>query len=499
MRGRDWYGAVKQAREVLRGQESSGRRAEAAAAMVRAFRGLHDYKSCLSTFQEYRELILENCSFKASKKAVLACCESLQRLGMFSDLVELADSLPRRYVKSPSVSGMLQAALLYSDAGRSLVAAQNALARSEKEKTLYMGRLAFALLAQGTSPQEVEQVIRNWKSIKLGPGEILYRGGYLDAALASRLGLHDVVLENLNKEFENNGLVPLALKNPLQGFKVDNLHSSTAAAVQEGPMVTVLMPAFNASEHIRTAVDAVLGQTHFNLELIIVNDHSSDETLEKALKYRERDSRVRVFSLAENRGPYVARNVGLVHARGDYIAVHDSDDFSHPQRLEMQLKWILEKGACACMTGWVRADDKGRVLLLADGRILHRDLSSMIFSRHVFETLGFFDHVRASGDSEYLHRITSYFGAENVLLHTGTCLALGRLRPDSLTRCAAFGYDDFGFNPVRARYWEMFRRWHNECRHSGNVPYLDFPQSQRRFQAPEELCSPGHMPPYEIY
>jgi len=126
VQAKKWQLVVQEARYILDKKKSSSNKAFAAAALVSALRSLHDYQQCVEEFRKHQQLILHRVSFERSRKALLSCCQSLNRLGVYSDTVHLVEQLPRKYLKSPSVSGVLQSALLRCDVERSLVAAQHA-------------------------------------------------------------------------------------------------------------------------------------------------------------------------------------------------------------------------------------------------------------------------------------------------------------------------------------------------------------------------------------
>ena len=99
------------------------------------------------------------------------------------------------------------------------------------------------------------------------------------------------------------------------------------------PLVTVIVPAWNAGSYIAETVESVLGQTHQRWELIVVDDGSTDDTAERLRPYRASLRYLR----QENAGPGAARNTGLSAARGDYIAFLDADDLWLPEKLAVQL------------------------------------------------------------------------------------------------------------------------------------------------------------------
>jgi glycosyltransferase involved in cell wall biosynthesis len=104
--------------------------------------------------------------------------------------------------------------------------------------------------------------------------------------------------------------------------------------------VTVIMCVYNAGGYLRPAVESVLGQTYANMELLIVDDGSTDGCVEAVGKLLS-DRRVRVIH-QENRGKPAAMNAALNQMRGEFYALNDADDLSHPERIERQVKCMLE-------------------------------------------------------------------------------------------------------------------------------------------------------------
>ncbi len=113
-------------------------------------------------------------------------------------------------------------------------------------------------------------------------------------------------------------------------------------------LVTVIVPAYNAGPWIGEAVRSVLAQTHHGLELIVVNDGSTDDTLARVLAID--DPRLRIVDQA-NAGVSAARNMGLALAKGDFICFMDGDDAMLPDNLVMKLRGLREHGV-----DWVYGD-----------------------------------------------------------------------------------------------------------------------------------------------
>lgn len=105
------------------------------------------------------------------------------------------------------------------------------------------------------------------------------------------------------------------------------------------PTLSVVMPVYNGERYIAEAIASVLAQTHADLELIVVDDGSTDGTARILTEIVGRDSRVRVITQA-NQGQAGALNRGLAEATTEWVAIHDHDDVSLPRRLERQLNFL---------------------------------------------------------------------------------------------------------------------------------------------------------------
>src|SRR5690606_2483768 len=118
---------------------------------------------------------------------------------------------------------------------------------------------------------------------------------------------------------------------------------------------TVIVPAFNAAETIGFALAGLREQTWSHLEIIVVDDASTDETATVVAGLCAEDARIRLIRLDRNGGVYVARNAGLAAATGEYVTVHDADDWSHAERFAAQIAQHRALNAVATLTCWVRA------------------------------------------------------------------------------------------------------------------------------------------------
>lgn len=124
------------------------------------------------------------------------------------------------------------------------------------------------------------------------------------------------------------------------------------------PMVSIIVPVYNAGRFIEQTIGSVLGQDYTDWELILVNDCSTDNSAEIISKYAS-DGRVRLVNMEKNGGAAVARNKGIDMARGRYIAFLDSDDLWQPRKLSLQLALMAEQGCAFCFTEIEMIDESG--------------------------------------------------------------------------------------------------------------------------------------------
>lgn len=128
------------------------------------------------------------------------------------------------------------------------------------------------------------------------------------------------------------------------------------------PIVSVIMPAYNGSSFISDSITSVLSQTFKNIELIIIDDGSSDETVEIIDKFKEIDNRVKLLQNDENQGVSYSRNRGIEISKGEWIAFIDCDDIWEKEKLELQLNYHEVKSADFIFTSVKYIDENGKYL-----------------------------------------------------------------------------------------------------------------------------------------
>lgn len=179
---------------------------------------------------------------------------------------------------------------------------------------------------------------------------------------------------------------------------------------QNKPLVSILMTAFNREQYIAEAINSVLKSTYQNWELIILDDASTDKTVEIAKTFAFKDARIKPFVNPSNLGQFKNRNKIVDYAKGKYLKYLDSDDLIYPYGLE-QLVFYMEQfpeagyGLCS-----IEQDNKQLFPLVLDSestfkrhffenkQVFHKAPLSSIIKTEVFKALGGFPHEAVSGD-----------------------------------------------------------------------------------------------------
>lgn len=125
------------------------------------------------------------------------------------------------------------------------------------------------------------------------------------------------------------------------------------------PKLSVIIPVYNAEEHLQKCIDSVLKQTESDIEIILVNDGSKDKSGEICDGFTQKDNRIRIIH-QENQGVSAARNNALAVATGDFIGFVDSDDYIHPQMFEKMLNNAEESKSDIAMCDVLTVYDNGK-------------------------------------------------------------------------------------------------------------------------------------------
>lgn len=143
------------------------------------------------------------------------------------------------------------------------------------------------------------------------------------------------------------------------------------------PLVTIIVPVYNVHAYVGECIESLMHQTYTNLEILLVDDGSTDGSDKLCEEYARKDNRIRVIH-QENQGPAAARNAGLDHTKGEYVAFVDSDDVVAPVFVERLYRLLKKYHADISACGYVRESEK----MQKQGKIRCHSLEDIRFLRH---------------------------------------------------------------------------------------------------------------------
>ena len=186
----------------------------------------------------------------------------------------------------------------------------------------------------------------------------------------------------------------------------------------EMPTVSIVLPSYNGGKYIMESVDSILGQTYTDWELIIVDDCSTDNTLEIARRYEAGDKRIRVIHNEVNQKLPGALNAGFQYAKGKYLTWTSDDNRYLADALAVMVERLEASGAAMVCGGMHAIDDSGRlkwdkVLLYQDGELCRWNSvgACFLYRREVWDHIGEYDtELYCVEDYDYWLRIKQEFG-----------------------------------------------------------------------------------------
>jgi len=231
--------------------------------------------------------------------------------------------------------------------------------------------------------------------------------------------------------------------------------------------ILVIVPVYNKEDFLVNALESILQQSHKNVEIVIIDDCSTDKSLEIAKSYEHLDN-VTVLSNPENKGCYYTRNRGLEYFKDkewDYFTIHDADDISDLTRFETILSQF-DKNTLGLKTTYVRVDKELKPQLTPQGdRIdVYASEGIAIFPRMTFKNiLGYYDNTRFSGDTDYWWRLETYcnFNPKFKAGISNDILYLAINHENNLTKKYNFTHD-------RPQYWAKSRNDISQMASTGN-------------------------------
>ena len=293
-----------------------------------------------------------------------------------------------------------------------------------------------------------------------------YRCLYNNVTMKSSNSLNK--LANLNKIFTHHQLNQIELIDEQQQFTVTNLSAVKQLNKQENSYsrnqqqkVTVIVTTYNASETIDSCINSLLQQSWHNLEIIVVDDASTDDTLLRLQHLSAHNISTKVIALPRNVGTFAAKSIGAQYATGEFLTCQDSDDWAHPQKIANQVQPLIEDSSIIATTShWLRLDHDGQYYIRQLYPFMRQNPASPMFRlQAVKQEIGLWHIVRTGADSEFFERLKLVFGSEKIIV-VKKPLTIASHRPNSLMTSEQFGIYNRTAALARLDYWEAWRLWH---------------------------------------
>jgi len=206
------------------------------------------------------------------------------------------------------------------------------------------------------------------------------------------------------------------------------------------PKVSIVLPAYNGAKYIKQSVDSCLNQTYINIELIVVDDGSTDETTEIIKSYR--DKRIKCLRHKKNKGLPYALNTGFANTTGEYLTWTSDDNYYNEKAIEKMLDFLENKKCPFVYCDFYRFDEKNpgniRKVNLPDVPVLkkHNDIGPcFLYSKKVKKVIGNYDtNVTLAEDYDYWIRVSKKFP----MCHLAEPLYFHRVHAKSLSICKSY-------------------------------------------------------------
>jgi hypothetical protein len=172
------------------------------------------------------------------------------------------------------------------------------------------------------------------------------------------------------------------------------------------PLVSVVMTSHNTAQYVEDAVTSLMRQSWRNLEVIVVDDASSDATWQVLTRIQAVNTRIKVRRLNTNLGTYFAKNHGIQQAKGEFIFFQDSDDLSHPDRIALCMRALMRPQTIAVRSCYSRVAFPEGVVYPVNDTFYRLGLITLGVRRAAFNDIGYFNCTSKASDEEFLDRLT---------------------------------------------------------------------------------------------
>jgi Glycosyl transferase family 2 len=242
-------------------------------------------------------------------------------------------------------------------------------------------------------------------------------------------------------------------------LRLDSLTTSVPARSAPGPKVSIVIPFHNAEQTLAMSVQSIIAQSWQDVEIILVDDRSCDNSEHIANALTKIDQRVRVISNDRKAGAAGARNTGIAASVGQFVMLHDADDWAHPRRVERQVG-AARSGASVSM--YVRIDADGRPMSPHIAPLVRLSPACLIVKRAAMIAVGPIEEVPFGSDSEFLARLDLKLGRRNVR-REGSLLTVATWSETSISGDPAHGLATSQGREMREAYRADWLVRHASC------------------------------------
>lgn len=295
--------------------------------------------------------------------------------------------------------------------------------------------------------------------------------------------------DNLNEIFNYHKLALIGLGADQSQFIVTNLRAVAQREFESRSQkhkVTVIVTTYNASETIENCIHSLLQQTWKNLEIIVVDDASTDDTLLRLQQLNNHYKNLTVITLPQNVGTFAAKSIGSQYATGEFLTCQDSDDWAHPQKIAEQVQPLIDDSNIIATTSyWLRLDGNGQYYVRQMYPFMRQNPASPMFRLQIVkQKIGLWHIVRTGADSEFFERLKLIYGSESIVVITKP-LTIASHRPNSLMTSEQFGIYNRKAALTRLDYWEAWRLWHIDTLYQKVC--LTMPSIEQQTNAPQAV------------
>jgi len=251
----------------------------------------------------------------------------------------------------------------------------------------------------------------------------------------------------------------------------------------DNPLVSIIIPLYNTEKYIEKAINSVINQTYTNWQLIIIDDCSTDSSLEIVMNIRKSNKfsneKIVIKRMTKNMGTYVALNIALKLAKGKYFCILGSDDIYIPEKLQIQIDEFTKNPNYVCVAGkYIRKDLKENICedINVSKQQMQRGIMgecTCMYLTSIIKNIGYYDCVRYGADTNYIYRVYKCFGKDRVC-KINKILYTAVQRPNRLTIAST--------KRNRNIYVSTFKKWLGR----GNY-YIGFPLKKRPYNVPTDM------------